>query len=1082
MPPTPPPYGQGPANFAGQPMGPFAPFNNQIDYQAMMRYQMVAQYQQQQPTQYNLPQQMQRQVLTDPRYSYGVQGGLDPSYYNRQASLNRTAYAGAITTGALSSAAWSAVAAPLAAAGFAGSSVFLPAMALTAPITNMIAGRVDQNLTRQKYMHSIAMDLQQNRDRLGMSGLTYNQATAGGAMAAGMMLDDKGKFFSKEQMMRIHKIGLSEGMLNQSGSVSRYTRNLKDLIDSTEEIVKALQTTIEGGMSIIKEVNQIGFKTLPQVRSAIRMAKAGGTATGIGMQNMLQIGAAGAQAVQGTPWTAATGASMFQMGAVNAAAIANASSAGARAVERAGGVGQAGAGIASFQMNVLQSGIGTRMAAYAANPDLTVNQGRLRNLLSGNVSGYQIVSGANQAGYAMGANRVRFDMFKEDLLNQMSDQDRARAAKVAFNEWRRGRGGGGLNQAAVWAKMFTNDPVSRRLAYESLIGPSGLMNLEAVASAQRFSSADMMEPPWQSGPIIRALGAAGRGVRRGVYGATDFTMEAITAAGAGVSDWWSYVAGAPRGLVNLGYRALGGDRRGIWRRPINYGNTEQLAMSLTGANPLTNPTESLRQLSLITNGFRDFSTINPVGRIDTGLNLNRIMNQDPRVIQFTLSRLHSLAQSTDIAGDLKKYVGLQQALQTEDLSKLHTRAGVVSAIDAISGRVKQDQNQAMQFEKNIRKDVLNSPVFQTELINANRYLRTRDSKTTLTEAVTEYEGMISGQALPEGLSIFDRSRAVALAEKRIRSQGLAGVQTMEPLRFDVEGMRQKAIERYLTPGPYSDRLGMLSNIYRWGSAGGRDEFWTKMYKNRINRKEGAELRKNLALYKSAKAKLDSGEDPSPEESKAYRKYYQDKDFQDVIAASDKASALDLANRGYIASDIAKRIAKARGIALSEVFTPQEYLGALEKAEKMGGFIDKYAKFFDQESDIMREQVLTPGQKTTLAQKQQKFLSYTIGAAKEQKPTIGTVHASLAAELETLEKRRKAITTGVDEFGKEVKFANNEEKQQELQRLRDDREAVAAKRAELGTEMMLQMMGQGKSGNTASVSSPILNYWNNRWVL
>ncbi|HUU40508.1 MAG TPA: hypothetical protein VMW42_06195, partial [Desulfatiglandales bacterium] len=473
--PNPPDYGSGPVNFtgAGKDAGPFAAFDNTINYQNMIRYQMVTQYNQSNPTQYNMPPSMQAKILQDSRYSYGVPGGQDASYYNRQADLNRTSYAAAIASGTVNMTAWGIAAAGAAGLGFGaagalpyaggaataviGGGIGAAAMGLLAPIAAtipigmMVGKKLEDITTRQKYMHTIALDLQMNRDKMGMGGLSYDQATGAGRNVTDFMMD-KG-YFDPSQKMKIHQIGISSGMLSaagaKAGSTQQYEKNFKELVKATEDIVKVMQTTIEGGMSLIKEVNQIGFKTLPQVKSQIRGAKAFGAATGLGFQNMMQIGEAGALSVQGTPWKASVGASMHQMGAMAAHAVAAASPAGAFAVEKVGGVAQAGAVVARAQMNMMSSGIGTRMAAYAMNPDGTINEGRMNTLLSGKPSAYEIVSGANRVGYQMGTSRVRFDMFKEDMMNQMSDVQRAQFFNVGFNKWRGGRGGSALDQAAA---------------------------------------------------------------------------------------------------------------------------------------------------------------------------------------------------------------------------------------------------------------------------------------------------------------------------------------------------------------------------------------------------------------------------------------------------------------------------------------------------------------------------------------------------------------------------------------------------------------------------------------------------------
>lgn len=583
-PPPPPNYGTGPVNFSNPAdAGPFAAFGNQINYQNMMRYQMVAQYQQQQPTQYNLPASVQQRVLTDPRYSYGVPGGQNRDYYNRQAELNRMAYSGALTTGTLGMASWSAAAAPLAAMGLTGFGVAIPAMALTAPIGMTIGSRVNQNLERHKFMHSIALDLQMNRERLGMRGLTYNEASmAGGNLADFMIQSSKGGYFDKNQLMRIQKLGISEGILSArggpgGGSIQQFEKNAKDLFKSVEDIMKMMNTTIEGGMSIIKEMNQIGFTKLPQIKSQIRMAQAAGGVTGMGFQNTMMLGQAGAQAVQGTPWNAAVGASMYQMGAVAAYTIAGASPRAAYAVERVGGVAQAGAVIANAQMNILQSGIGTRIAAYAMNPDGSINRGRLDSMLSGNVSAFETVMGANRTGYAMGQNRVRFGMFKADMMNQLSDAERMGLTRQAFRMWGQQRGGNLENKAAVFARQFTQDPNSQRLLYESLLGSSGFNRIAGEAAYQQAIRADVARMQTPS-PITKAIGSAWRaGVRDPLYAATDVTMGAIdygvrsiTGAGKGIGFGATW-------LANQVTKAWTWDRYGAINQGAGYGDWQTAA-------------------------------------------------------------------------------------------------------------------------------------------------------------------------------------------------------------------------------------------------------------------------------------------------------------------------------------------------------------------------------------------------------------------------------------------------------------------------------------------------------------------------
>ena len=77
---------------------------------------------------------------------------------------------------------------------------------------------------------------------------------------------------------------------------------------------------------------------MKQIRNQITQAKAFGGMTGLGTQNMMQIGAAGAQAVQGTPMSAAGGAGMYQYATGAVSNMMQGSPGMSGAVQRAGAV------------------------------------------------------------------------------------------------------------------------------------------------------------------------------------------------------------------------------------------------------------------------------------------------------------------------------------------------------------------------------------------------------------------------------------------------------------------------------------------------------------------------------------------------------------------------------------------------------------------------------------------------------------------------------------------------------------------------------------------------------------------------
>lgn len=490
---APPEGGYGPVNYSNPQLSPFAGFDNMIRYNDMVRHQMVSQYHQNVIHPATMALSQQRNVASNPNFQYGVQGGQDPRFYQRQSRLNRMAYGSALMKSITDLALWETASTASLATGFGG--FVLPLAATIVPM-EMLAKGVRNNMERQRYMHGIAADVEQYRSKLGFrSPLSYDRATQLGEDIYSEMASP-GQFFSREQQMRIHKIGLSNDLLTaksrgiNSGTTEQYKRNVKELTETTEEVVKLLQTTLEGGMSVIKELQNKGFGTMKQIKQQVLQAKAIGGITGLGSQNTMLLGASGAQAAQNTPWSASTGANLFQYGAAQANAIAQSSRAGAYAVQRMGGVASSGAALGVATMNMLSSGIGTRLSAYAMNPDGTVNEDKLDKLLSGGVSAYDIVTRSNQVGYGMGGSRVRFGMFKEDLLNELG-KDPAKLGsmmRAGFSAWEKQRPYDKLEDKAwVYAGQFTNDSRQQRLVYHGLLTNPNNARINAAKLAQTIA-------------------------------------------------------------------------------------------------------------------------------------------------------------------------------------------------------------------------------------------------------------------------------------------------------------------------------------------------------------------------------------------------------------------------------------------------------------------------------------------------------------------------------------------------------------------------------------------------------------------
>jgi hypothetical protein len=472
---------------------PFAKFDNYIRYQDMVRYQTISQYEQSSITPQSLSWYQQRGMARG-AYQYGTGDDQTERYYRRQREMTRVGQAGGVVSGA-------ATFAPVATIAMGGLVTGMGISAIAAIPGIYIARGVDRSMERQRLMQEMAIDLDQRRSSLGFnSPLSYNDSTN----LAAKMLQNMGPgpgegrlggaqpFFNREQGLRIHKIALANNMINargygaDAGTMRQYEKNFQELTKTTEDVVKLLQTTIEGGMAVIKNLQQSGFRTMKDVNAQIRQAKAFGGLTGLGAENMMQVGAAGAQAVQGTPYSAMVGANMFQQGAAQAGMMARGSMAGQYLIDRVGGVGAAGAAIGRFHMNIFSSGMGTKLAAYMMNPDGSVNRDRMARVTSGKVGVDEMLSGAGQLAYAMGPNRAAFEEKKMMLYNDPTTKGWQRDALTIglFNMWRARKPGNVETHASVFAGLGTNDIQEQQLIKNYLLGQKGYWAMDAASNVE----------------------------------------------------------------------------------------------------------------------------------------------------------------------------------------------------------------------------------------------------------------------------------------------------------------------------------------------------------------------------------------------------------------------------------------------------------------------------------------------------------------------------------------------------------------------------------------------------------------------
>jgi len=616
---------------------------------------MISQYQQGTVQPKSMTLGMQRQVMQDPRFQYGVPGGQDPRHYQRQAELRRMGVGSAIAKTAMDIGGWEASAGIASAAGMGAlGGIAFPMIAGTAALYMPMRG-INNAMDRQRFMHGMAADIEQYRETLGFrGGLSYNQATnLAGRMQRSMY---QGGFFNKDQQSQIHKIALSNNMISArgggaaSGTLRQYERNFEELKDTTEEVVKLLQTTIEGGMSVIKELQNSGFGSMGRIRQQIRQAKAFGGVTGLGTQNMMQIGAAGARAVQGTPWSANVGASMYQSGAAQAATLSRAGPAGSYAVQRVGGIAAAGGVLANAAMNVLSSGMGTKAVAYAMKPDGTIDEARMNRLMSGKVGAYEMVVGASERGYAMGpSGRVLFERNKEDALNSMSDIGRTQMVNRTFEAWGQGRYGTTDAKAWVFAGQFTNNQRDQRLFAESLLRPKGFDDQYAALQATR-ATMNQVEMTRAAGPLGRVIGGAIKSTggyfdRMGediVYG-SGRVMTGIANVGAAIRKGASYAYEDV--LQGIGvYDKYGG---------INRARAVDAGAAIRAQYGMGRRESELGARGLALTSDSGFARLKNIKKVDAGIDYGALVSKDPKMAAYLYQQIGG-AVNLGTAGDLVK--------------------------------------------------------------------------------------------------------------------------------------------------------------------------------------------------------------------------------------------------------------------------------------------------------------------------------------------------------------------------------------------------------------------------------------------
>ena len=578
---------------------PFEPIDYSPQVGDQAQSQKIAQYYQTSVPPSELTRTQQNDLLRG-MYDYSTNNSNTRMYIERQRELNRQANTGAVGYAAVDMGSWVGVDAVLKTVlpklgmkyGFF-KSMTLPTLA-TMPVTHFIESQLDYELERQKRINSMALDFNQYSNQMSVTGLLGRGQQ--NFLATNLMtsMDARYQFFKPDEQLRIMKLGLSSGLLDSrskpgftnEGDLKQFQRNFEELRKQTEEVVKLLNTTIEGGMSFIKNYKDMGFKA-NEIKRQIQMTKGFGELSGLGVQNMGQLAMAGAQNVQGTMYSSTLGASLYQANAASATLMARGSSTGQYAVERVGGAAQAGAILSNIQMSLMSSGIGRKFFASAMNPDGTIDETRMQNLLTGKPSAFGIASGANQTGFNMGLNRILFPLFMEDAINNMAkrpDGTIERFTQQEFDVWRSRLPGNVQQQAYAFAKRQGLGPRETALFYTNLLSNKGLGARQGAMDVADWESTNYTPARYYGSTEIEARKAwhgaemLGRGAAYGIinesYDIWDTTRRVFGKTGAVIGGAYNQL------LLNAGIGSPYRDVDYTYRRNEGLGNiTEGLKIA-----------------------------------------------------------------------------------------------------------------------------------------------------------------------------------------------------------------------------------------------------------------------------------------------------------------------------------------------------------------------------------------------------------------------------------------------------------------------------------------------------------------------
>lgn len=356
----------------------------------------------------------------------------------------------------------------------------LPIMATT----KIASDAIDYNADRYGTMNDVRSMAQRmqpsgfgDRNQIGMSNSLKEISSYVVAKSR------SNEFFGKEDMMKINKMGLSSGLLKAS-STTEYKKNFDSLVNAAKDMVKVLNTTLEGGMTVMSQVkNSIGITRIGDIKNYIARSSQMGQLSGYGTQNMLAYGQAGAEQVRGTGLSGYTGATMMQNSIVQARQMLTMNPNLQQSYMDLGGSAGVGQMMMRTQANILNSNMGKMSLASIIDPTTgKLDEAKYARMAAGKMSAGEIASAGTGRGWNE-ATRKLMDLRAPKLVNELG-AERARIVSMnLFESWGKQFGKQFKNKdfrmaaAQQFSEMFIGQPVG-----QSLMGTGNFAGVEAMTS------------------------------------------------------------------------------------------------------------------------------------------------------------------------------------------------------------------------------------------------------------------------------------------------------------------------------------------------------------------------------------------------------------------------------------------------------------------------------------------------------------------------------------------------------------------------------------------------------------------------